>query len=106
VFERAARRHDVPVWMHPARPASSADYPGEPMYKSAIWQVLVWHFETSVAMARRVFSGLLQRLPELRVITHHCGGMIPYFAGPASPLWAHQGSPSSDTEESEGLNLV
>jgi len=103
VFERAARRHDVPVWMHPARPASRADYPGEPKSKYEIWQVLGWPFETSVAMARMVFSGLLQRLPELRVITHHCGGMIPYFAGRAETLWAQLGSRSSDGEEAQVL---
>ncbi len=81
VFERIANHHDRPVWMHPARPASRADYPGEPKSKYEIWQVLGWPFETSVAMARMVFSGLLEKLPKLRIITHHCGGMIPYFAG-------------------------
>jgi len=58
---------------------------------------------TSVAMARMVFSGLLQRLPKLRIITHHCGGMIPYFAGRAETLWAQLGSRSSDQEESQVL---
>ncbi len=106
VFERAANHHDVPVWMHPARPASRADYPGEPKSKYEIWQVLGWPFETSVAMARMVFSGLLQRLPKLRIITHHCGGMIPYFAGRAETLWAQLGSRSTDSEESEVLKRL
>jgi len=103
VFERIANHHDRPVWMHPARPASRPDYPGEPKSKYEIWQVLGWPFETSVAMARMVFSGLLQRLPKLRIITHHCGGMIPYFAGRAETLWAQLGSRSSDQEESQVL---
>ena len=30
IFERATNHHDVAIWMHPARPASRADYPGEP----------------------------------------------------------------------------
>ena len=29
VFERATEKHDVPIWMHPARPATRADYVGE-----------------------------------------------------------------------------
>jgi aminocarboxymuconate-semialdehyde decarboxylase len=106
VFERMANHHDRPIWMHPARPASRPDYPGEPKSKYEIWQVLGWPFETSVAMARIVFSGLLQRLPKLRIITHHCGGMIPYFAGRAETLWAQLGSRSSDKEESEVLKQL
>jgi aminocarboxymuconate-semialdehyde decarboxylase len=103
VFERITNHHDMPIWMHPARPASRADYAGEPKSKYEIWQVLGWPFETSVAMARIVFSGLLQRLPTMRIITHHCGGMIPYFAGRAETLWAQLGSRSTDQEESQVL---
>ena len=106
VFERATNHHDVPIWMHPARPASRADYAGEPKSKYEIWQVLGWPFETSVAMARMVFSGLFDRLPQLRIITHHCGGMIPYFAGRAETLWAQLGSRSTDEEESKILSRL
>jgi aminocarboxymuconate-semialdehyde decarboxylase len=53
-----------------------------------------------------VFSGLLQRLPELRIITHHCGGMIPYFAGRAETLWAQLGSRSSDNDEADVLKQL
>src|SRR5215210_5181015 len=103
IFERITNHHDRPIWMHPARPASRADYAGEPKSKYEIWQVLGWPMETSVAMARIVFSGLLQRLPKMRIITHHCGGMIPYFAGRAETLWAQLGSRSADQEESQVL---
>ena len=106
VFERATNHHDVPIWMHPARPASRADYAGEPKSKYEIWQVLGWPFETSVAMARMVFSGLFDKLPKLRIITHHCGGMIPYFAGRAETLWAQLGSRSTDQEESQVLKRL
>ena len=106
VFERATNHHDVPIWMHPARPAGRADYAGETASKYEIWQVLGWPFETSVAMARIVFSGLLQRLPRMRIITHHCGGMIPYFAGRAETLWAQLGSRSSDQNESKVLEQL
>jgi aminocarboxymuconate-semialdehyde decarboxylase len=103
VFERATNHHDVAIWMHPARPASRADYAGEPKSKYEIWQVLGWPFETSVAMARMVFSGLFDKLPKLRIVTHHCGGMIPFFAGRAETLWAQLGSRSTDPEESQVL---
>ena len=106
VFERITNHHDRPIWMHPARPASRADYAGEPKSKYEIWQVLGWPFETSVAMARIVFSGLLQRLPKMRIITHHCGGMIPYFAGRAETLWAQLGSRSAEGDEADVLKKL
>jgi aminocarboxymuconate-semialdehyde decarboxylase len=94
VFERVTRKHDLPIWMHPARPAARADYVNEQKSKYEIWQVLGWPFETSVAMARIVFSELFEKLPEMRLITHHCGAMIPFFAGRAETLWAQLGSRS------------
>src|SRR5882672_8822374 len=92
--------------MHPALPSGRADYQGEPKAKYEIRHVLGWPFGTSIAMARIVFSGLLQKLPKMRIITHHCGGMIPYFAGRAETLWAQLGSRSSDAEESEVLKRL
>ncbi len=32
-------------------------------------------------MARLVFAGLFDRWPNLTIITHHCGGMIPMMEG-------------------------
>jgi len=92
--------------MHPARPAAFADYRTEPKSKYEIWQVLGWPYETSAAMARLVFSGLLARLPRMRLITHHCGGMIPYFAGRAETLWAQLGSRSADEDYAEVLKRL
>jgi aminocarboxymuconate-semialdehyde decarboxylase len=106
IFERATEVHKVPVWMHPFRPASQPDYPSEKRSEYEIWQVLGWPYETSVAMARMVFSGLLQKLPELRVVTHHCGAMIPYFAGRADTLWAQLGSRSAENTYQDVLQRL
>jgi len=100
IFEHAARRHKVPIWMHPARDARTADYPSEAKSKYEIWQVLGWPYETSVAMARLVFSGMFDRLPELKIITHHLGAMIPYFEGRVGPLWDQLGTRTSDEDYS------
>ena len=106
IFERITNKHKMPVWMHPTRPASKPDYANEEKSKYEIWQVLGWPVETSVAMARMVFSGLLERLPELRLITHHCGGMLPYFSGRAETLWAQMGSRSNDASEADVLKTL
>ena len=106
IFERITHKHNMPVWMHPTRPASKPDYSNEDKSKYEIWQVLGWPVETSVAMSRMVFSGLLERLPALRLITHHCGGMLPYFSGRAETLWAQLGSRSDDGSEAAVLGLL
>ena len=106
VFERITQHHGMPVWMHPIRPGSRPDYPSEQKSKYEIWQVLGWPYETSVAMARLVFSGMLEKLPELRVITHHCGAMAPYFAGRMDTLWAQLGSRSVDDNDADILKRM
>jgi predicted TIM-barrel fold metal-dependent hydrolase len=34
-----------------------------------------------------VFSGLFDRLPDIKIITHHMGAMIPFFEGRVGPGW-------------------
>jgi len=106
VFERAVQEHEVAIWMHPARPATRADYQGEAKSKFEIWQVLGWPFETSVAMSRMVFSAFFEKLPQMKLITHHCGAMIPFFAGRAETLWAQLGSRSADENYEELLKSM
>jgi predicted TIM-barrel fold metal-dependent hydrolase len=84
IFERMAAL-DRPIWLHPTRTAAFADYATEPKSKFELWWTFGWPYETSVAMARILFAGYFDRLPNLRVITHHMGGMIPYFAGRIGP---------------------
>jgi uncharacterized protein len=80
LFEEADRLR-CPLFLHPARGAGFADYPGEPKSKYEIWWTFGWPYETSAAMQRLVFSRLFDRLPDLKVVAHHLGAMIPYFEG-------------------------
>ena len=91
-------RHDLPIWLHPARGADFADYRGEPKSHYEIWWTLGWPYETSVAMAHMVFGGLFERHPGIKVITHHMGGMIPYFEGRVGPGWDQLGTRTSDED--------
>jgi aminocarboxymuconate-semialdehyde decarboxylase len=106
IFERMANHHQLPVWMHPIRLAKKPDYVDEEKSRYEVWQVLGWPYETSVAMSRIVFSGLLEKLPNLKMITHHCGGMIPFFGGRAETLWAQLGSRSADNSEADVLKSL
>jgi uncharacterized protein len=84
IFERMARA-DRPIWLHPTRTAHFADYATEEKSKFELWWAFGWPYETSIAMSRLVFAGYFDRFPTLNVITHHMGGMIPYFAGRIGP---------------------
>ena len=75
----AMEQHDLPIWLHPARTAAMTDYPAEQQSRFEMWWCFGWPYETSVAMSRLVLSGLFDRHPKLKIITHHLGGMIPYF---------------------------
>ena len=77
----AMARHDLPVWVHPMRTAEFADYPSESASESEIWFSFGWPYETTASMTRLIYSGIFDELPDLKIITHHMGGMIPYFAG-------------------------
>jgi predicted TIM-barrel fold metal-dependent hydrolase len=77
----ASDRLRAPILLHPARPATFPDYPGEPTSKYEIWWAFGWPYETSAAMHRLVFSGLFDRLPDIKIVAHHLGAMIPYFEG-------------------------
>lgn len=89
IFAEMARR-GLPVWMHPTRSAASPDYATEDRSEHEVWWALGWPYETSVAMARMVFSGLLERHSDLNVITHHMGAMIPFLEGRIRLGWADQ----------------
>jgi predicted TIM-barrel fold metal-dependent hydrolase len=78
IFEKM-HSYDLPVWMHPTRPQKFADYPNEQGSKYDIWWVFGWPYETSAAMARMVFSGFFDRWPNLKIITHHLGAMVPFL---------------------------
>lgn len=80
LFETADRLR-CPLFLHPARGAKFPDYPGEEKSKYEIWWTFGWPYETSAAMQRLVFSRLFDRLPDIKIVAHHLGAMIPYFEG-------------------------
>jgi len=94
---------DQPIWLHPARTASMPDYPAEPKSRFEMWWCFGWPYDTSVAMVRMVFNGLLDRYPHLKIVTHHLGGMIPYYDGRIGPGLQVLGSRTSDEDYSKIL---
>jgi uncharacterized protein len=71
---------DLPIWIHPLREPDVADYPGEGVSHHHISAIFGWPYETTAAMTRLVFCGIFEKHPSIKFITHHCGGMVPFFA--------------------------
>jgi predicted TIM-barrel fold metal-dependent hydrolase len=78
LFEKMEAR-DLPILLHPRKTNTTPDYAGEERSKFLVYTNFGWPFETSLAMARLAFGGVLERFPRLKIITHHAGGMIPFF---------------------------
>ena len=80
VFEKMAE-YDLPIWLHPGRNAKFSDYPAEDGSLYDIWHIFGWTFDSTAAMTRLVFTGIFDKYPNLKIITHHLGGLVPYTHG-------------------------
>ena len=98
--------YDLPIWLHPTRTADFPDYQSERKSKYEIWWTFGWPYETSAAMARIVFSFYFDEFPDLKIITHHMGGMVPYFEGRVGPGWAQLGSRTTHEDYSPVLKKL
>jgi 6-methylsalicylate decarboxylase len=68
-------RRGVPVFVHPATPPSNRKFAfGLPV------SLYEFTFETTRMVANLLYSGTLDRYPNLRVILSHAGGAVPYLA--------------------------
>ncbi len=74
-------QHDLPVWVHPMRAAQFSDYATEKESQNEIWFSFGWPYETTACMTRLIYSGIFDEMPALKIVSHHMGGMIPYFTG-------------------------
>jgi Predicted metal-dependent hydrolase of the TIM-barrel fold len=97
---------NLPIWLHPARTASMPDYLKEQKSRFEMWWCFGWPYDTSVAMVRIALCGLLDRYPRLKIITHHLGGMIPYYDGRIGPGLDVLGSRTSDEDYSKILTSL
>ncbi|HVD00572.1 MAG TPA: amidohydrolase family protein [Candidatus Dormibacteraeota bacterium] len=75
----AAERLDRALWLHPTRNAAWPDYPAEKRSDYGLWWSLGWPYETAAALSRLVYSGRMEAHPNLKLIAHHGGGMVPHF---------------------------
>jgi predicted TIM-barrel fold metal-dependent hydrolase len=72
---------DRAIFIHPLREMTTPDYKGEGISRYRVWTKLGWPYATALAMTRLVYGGVLEKWPDLKIVTHHCGGLIPFLAG-------------------------
>ena len=79
---------DATLWLHPSRPPTVPDYVDENHSQFYDWQLVGWPHDTTSAMFRIAFSGVFDRHPSIRIVTHHHGGFIPLLAPRLESGWA------------------
>jgi predicted TIM-barrel fold metal-dependent hydrolase len=77
---------DAALWLHPSRPPIP-EYVDEKASRFFEWQIEGWLSDTTSAMFRIVFAGVFDRHPDIRIVTHHAGGMLPTSAMRADAMW-------------------
>jgi aminocarboxymuconate-semialdehyde decarboxylase len=74
LYEEADRRHAV-LYIHPTDPVGV-----EAMTDYWLMPLIGFPFDTTLAAAKLVFSGAVERFPNIRWVLTHMGGAIPYLA--------------------------
>ena len=112
LFEKMAQ-YDLPIWIHPFFQAIGTVAKDEEKFAS--YRVFTgegdraWTMDraafgitlgTTTAMTRLVYSGLFDKYPDIKFITHHCGSSVPYFAG---RIRSHYGMYEAREKVAQGL---
>jgi aminocarboxymuconate-semialdehyde decarboxylase len=75
IYEKAVTL-DVPLFIHPTTPIN---YIAMDDYR--LVPILGFTVDTALAVLRLVFSGVLARFPNLKLVASHLGGVFPYLRG-------------------------
>lgn len=87
-FYKMVAEHDLPILIHPT---SWNSYPLVDMGNG--WRMMHafgWPFDTTQAVWRLIFGGVIDEFPSLKIVLHHMGGMLPFFARRAEMSYSIQ----------------
>jgi aminocarboxymuconate-semialdehyde decarboxylase len=73
-FFAEANRMKLCILLHPMLPANT-----EPFREYVLGPIIGFMFDTTLAVARMCFDGMLREFPDIRWIIAHLGGAIPYL---------------------------
>jgi aminocarboxymuconate-semialdehyde decarboxylase len=69
-----ANRMKLCILLHPMLPANT-----EPFREYVLGPIIGFMFDTTLAVARMCFDGMLREFPDIRWIVGHLGGAVPYL---------------------------
>ena len=73
-FFEEANRMKLCIFLHPMIPAQSEAY-----NEYVLGPLVAFPFDTTLAVARMCYAGMLRELPDIRWIIGHAGGALPYL---------------------------
>jgi len=73
-FFEEANRLNLCIFLHPMLPSNP-----EPFTEYVLGPLVGFPFDTTLAVARMCFDGMLRELPNIRWIIGHLGGAVPYL---------------------------
>jgi aminocarboxymuconate-semialdehyde decarboxylase len=74
----------LPLFVHPENGIALNDLKG---YRHTLPVGLGFPMETTIALSRLIFGGVLQKYPSLRILAAHGGGCLPFLAGRLDAAW-------------------
>jgi aminocarboxymuconate-semialdehyde decarboxylase len=89
-------RRALPVLVHPSAPPGVA---AMGMHEFQLTAPIGFTFDTSLAIARCIFDGFLDRFPNLKLIASHGGGALPYLVGRLDICWDNIPAARAKTDE-------
>lgn len=75
-FYECVQKLGVPIFLHPTCPLGA-----EHMQEYELIQVIGFLLDTTLAMCRLIFSGILERFPAIPFVLPHLGSVLPYVMG-------------------------
>ncbi len=77
-------RRGLPVLVHPSAPPGTAEMG---LHEFQLTAPIGFTFDTSLAIARCIYDGFLDRFANLKLIASHGGGALPYLVGRLDICW-------------------
>ena len=75
---KAIDRHKLPVLVHPTAPPATKDLD---IQRFNLIAQIGFMFDTSLAIARLLYDGFLDKYPNVKLIASHAGAFLPYIVG-------------------------
>jgi len=84
---KQCEKHGAILFVHPHYGVGNEYYTG---FGHALFLACGFTFETTVSISRLICSGMLDKVPQLKLLLAHSGGTLPFLAGRLDSCVAHE----------------